>query len=131
MPRTKQTIRYQTKEDLRGRRTEEDTTIPAATPATTTTAHTAVPSTTEIATVVTTITTTGLMSITTIVDNTGTTTTTIILTVVLGINIDSRNIPHTTDVPPAVASTQPVINIDSDSDVEITPNPKGTKTDKF
>jgi hypothetical protein len=137
MPRVKQTPRYQTKEDLRRieelreRPTEEDTTVPPATPTTTDTAHTAVLSTAEIPMVVTTVTTTGPTSITTIVDNTGTTTTTIISTVVPGINIESQNIAPTTDVPPAVASTQPVINIDSDSDEELVPDPKCTKTDQF
>jgi hypothetical protein len=115
IPQVKQTLRYQTKEnlqrieDLRGCPTEEDTNFPPDTPTTN-----AVPSTAEIPMVVTTITTTGPTSITTIVDNTGTTTTTIISTVVLGINIKSRNIAPTTDIPPAVASTQLVINIDSD-----------------
>jgi hypothetical protein len=95
MPLVKQTLRYQTKkhlqriEDLRGRPTEEDNTVPPATPATTYKAPAAVSSTVEIPTVVTTITTTGLTSITTIIDNTGTTSTTIISTVVPGINIES------------------------------------------
>jgi hypothetical protein len=58
MPHVKQTLRYQTKEDLRGieelreRLTKEDTTLPPATPTTTDTAPTAVPSTVEIPMVV-------------------------------------------------------------------------------
>jgi hypothetical protein len=96
MPRVKQTLRYQTKEqlqrieDLRGRPTEEDSTVPTATPTTDDTALAAVPYTAEIPSVVTTITTTGPISITTIADNSGTTTTTtIISTIVPGINIES------------------------------------------
>jgi hypothetical protein len=84
----KQTLRYQSKEDLRrikelrGRHTKETT---APTPDTPTTMDivvpTAVPSTAEISTLVPTITTTRPTSITTIVDNTSTTTITIISTV--------------------------------------------------
>jgi hypothetical protein len=127
--------RYQTKEDLQRienlcvRPTEEDTTIPPDTPTISDPVPATVPSEAEIPMVVTTITTTGPTSITTIVDNTGTTTTTIISTVVRGINIESRNTHHTTNA----ASTQPVIYIESDSDdkVEVTPDPKCTKTEKF
>jgi hypothetical protein len=133
MVQTKQMTRYQTKEysrrieDLRGQPTEEDTTVPPDTPITSGPVPDIVPST-AIPTVVTTITTTGPTSITTIVDNSGTTTT-IISTVVTGINIESRNTHHTTDV----ARTQPVIDIESNSDdkVEVTPDPKRAKTDRF
>jgi hypothetical protein len=128
MPRTKQTLRYQTKEDLWRiedllvRPTKEDTTVPPDTPTISDQVPTAVPSAAEIPIVVTTITNTGPTSITTIVENTGTTTTTIISTIVPGINIESRNTHHTTNV----ASTQLVIDIESDSDdkVEVTPDPK-------
>jgi hypothetical protein len=60
----KQMLRYQTKEDLQriedlcGRPTDEDNTVPPATPTTTDTAPAAVPSTAEIPMVVTTINTT-------------------------------------------------------------------------
>jgi hypothetical protein len=136
MARTKQTTRYQSKEDLRRidklhGRTNEDTTNPIPdTPASTDTIiPTAVPSTAGISTLVTTITTTGPTSITTIIDSSGTTTTTIISTVVPGINIESRNV-----TPAAVASTQQVIDIESDSsddEVETVPDPKRLKTDKY
>jgi hypothetical protein len=130
MAHTKQTTRYQSKEDLRrigelhGRVAEETTDPIPDTPASIdTTVPTAVPPT-----LVTTITTTGPTSITTIIDNTGTTTTTIISTVVPGINKESRN-----DTPAAVANTQQVIDIDSDSDdeVETLPDPKCLKTDMY
>jgi hypothetical protein len=135
MARTKQTTRYQSKEDLRRteelhRRVAEETTDPIPdTPASIdTTVPTAVPPTAGISTLVTTITTTGPTSITTIIDNTGTTTTTIISTVVQGINIESRN-----GTPAAVGNMQQVIDIDSDSDdkVETLQDPKRLKTDKY
>jgi hypothetical protein len=133
IPRVKQTLRYQSKEDLRrikelrGRHTEETTVPTPVTPTTTDkVVSTAVPTTAEISTLVTTITNTGPTSITTIVDNTGTTTTTIISTVLPGINIKSTNA-----APVAVASTQLVINIDSDSNEELLPAPKRSKTNKY
>jgi hypothetical protein len=135
MARMKQTLRYQSKEDLQRveeihRRPTEETTAPPDTPTTTdSVVPTAVPSASDISTVVTTITTAGPTSVTTIVDNTGTNTITIITTATLGINIETR---YTT--PAAVASKQPVIKIDSDSDSDeelITPEPKQYKSDKY
>jgi hypothetical protein len=136
MARTKQTTRYQSKEDLRRidklhGRTNEDPTDPIPdTPASTDTIiPTAVPYTAGKSTLVTTMTSTGPTSITTIIDNTGTTTSTIISTIVPGINIESRNV-----TPAAVASTQQVIDIESDSsdhEVETVPDPKRLKTDKY
>jgi hypothetical protein len=130
---TKQTTRYQSKEHLRRinelhGRTNEDNTEPIPdTPASTDTiVPTAVPPTAGISTLVTTITTTGPTSITTIIDNTGTTTTD---TVIPGINIESRDV-----TPAAVASTQQVIDIELDSgddEVEIVPDSKHLKTDKY
>jgi hypothetical protein len=135
MARTKQTTRYQNKEDLRRidelhGRTNVETTDPIPyTPASIDTiVPTAVPPTAGISTLVTTITTTGPTSITTIIDSSGTTTTTIISTVVR-INIESRNV-----LPAAVASTQQVIDIEldsSDEEVEPVPDPKRLKTDKY
>jgi hypothetical protein len=137
MARTKQTARYQSKEDLRridelhGRTIVEptdpvpdtpvsiDTTVPAA----------ALP-TAGTSSVVTTITTTGPTSVSTIIDQSGTNTIIIISTVVPGINIESSNDTS----PAAVASTQQVIDIESDSsdnEVESVPDPKRLKTDKY
>jgi hypothetical protein len=136
MAHTKQTTRYQNKEDLtridelHGRTNEETTDPIPDTPASIdTTVPTAVPPTAGISTLVTTITTTGPTSITTIIDPSGTTTTTIISTVVLGINIESRN-----NTPAAVASTQQVIDIDSDSsddEVETLLDHKRLKTAEY
>jgi hypothetical protein len=138
MARTKQTTRCQSKEDLRridelhGRPNKDNTDPIPDTPASTDTiVPTAVPPTAGISTLVTTITTTGPTSITTIIDNTGTTTTTIIstVTVIPGINIESRD-----GTPAAVASTQQVIDIESDSsddEVEIVRDSKRLKTDKY
>jgi hypothetical protein len=79
---------------------------------------------------VTTITTTGPTSVSTIIDQSGTNTIIIISTVVPGINIESKNDTS----PAAVASTQQVIDIESDStddEVETVPDPKRLKTDKY
>jgi ABC-type protease/lipase transport system fused ATPase/permease subunit len=134
MARMKQTLRYHNKEnlrrieELRERITKEPTVPLPDTPASIdATVLTAVPPTAVISTLVSTIATSGPTSITTIVDNTGTTTSTIISTVVPGLNIESRK-----GTPTTVASAQPVINIDSDSDKEeLLPEHKHLKTDKY
>ena len=136
MARTKQTERYQSKEDLRridelNRRTTVEPTDPVPdTPASIDiTVPAALPPTAGTSSLVTTITTTGPTSVSTIIDQSGTNTIIIISTVVPGINIESKD-----DTPPVVGSTQQVMNIESDSsddEVEIVPDPKRLKTDKY
>jgi hypothetical protein len=137
MAHTKQTARYQSKEDLRridelhGRTIVEPTDPVPDTPVSIdTTVPAAVLPTAGTSFVVTTITTTGLTSVSTIIDQSGTNTIIIISTVVPGINIESRNDTS----PAAVASTQQVIDIEldsSDDKVETVPDPKRLKTNKY
>jgi hypothetical protein len=134
---TKQTARYPSKEDLRridklhGRTTVEPTDPVPDTPVSIdTTVPAAVLPTAGTSSVVTTITTTGLTSVSTIKDQSGTNTIIIISTVIPGINIELRNDTS----PAAVASTQQVIDRDSDSsdnEVETVPDPKRLMTDKY
>jgi hypothetical protein len=136
MARTKQTTRYQSKEELRsidelhGRTTttEEPTDPVPDTPVSINTTVPAAVLSTAGTSLVTTITTTGPTSVSTIIDQSGTNTIIIISTAVPAINIESRN-----DTSSAAASTQQVIDIESDSsedEVEAVPDPKCLKTDK-
>jgi hypothetical protein len=137
MARTKQTARYQSKEDLRrinelhGRTTVEPTdTVPDTPVSIDTTVPAAVLPAARTSTLVATITTTGPTSVSTIIDQSSTNTIIIISTVAPGINIESRNDTSAA----AVASTQQVIDIESDStddEVETVPDPKRLKTDKY